>query len=167
MALHTRVPLRTRLLLAALLPGLATAMMVIPPLRSTWLSPMPCANCSKRQISPLPIFSRSGPDRSIFLFWLLVFVVSAPMVAFVVNWHWPAATNTNRAFLVALPQPVIVPLMLRFDVWLDLRGGYLLRDSGEEAMAYGIATVGGLLIGLILMILVAVGGQLGARLGDR
>jgi hypothetical protein len=165
--LHARVHSRTNFLLAALLPALATAVMVIPPLRSNWLSQMQCADCSTRNISPLPIFSTSGPERSIFLFWLLLFVVSAPIVAFVVNWHWPVATNANRAFLVALPQPVVVLLMLRFDVWLDLRSGYLLRDSGEEAMAYGIATVGGLLIGLILMILVAGAGQMGARLGNR
>ncbi|HEV2074481.1 MAG TPA: hypothetical protein VGR29_12695 [Thermomicrobiales bacterium] len=146
MALHARVHPRTRLLLAALLPALATAVMLIPPLFGT---------------------TGPGPGRSLALFWLLVFVVSAPMVAFVVNWHWPAATTANRAFLAALPQPVVVPLMLWLAVSLDIQRGNLVRDTSEEAMTSGFATVGGLLIGLILMILVAVGGQLGARLVDR
>lgn len=137
---------RTRFLLAALLPALATAAVLTPSLSGT---------------------TGDGPERSIALFWLLLIAVSAPLVALVVNWHWPTATSANRAFLAALPQPIVVPLMLRLAVSLDIQRGNLVRDTSEEAMSSGIATVGGLIIGLILMILVAGAGQLGARLADR
>jgi hypothetical protein len=128
------------------LPALATAATLIPPLFGT---------------------TGLGPGRSIVVFWLLLIVLSAPMVAFVVNWQWPAATNANRAFLAALPQPVVMPLMLRLAVLLDIQRGHLVRDTSEEAMTSGFLITGGLLVGLILMIPLAAAGYLGARLAAR
>ena len=130
---------RTRLLLAALLPALATALTLAPVL--------------------------FNPPEQVPLMVGLLLVSSAPAVALVVNWRWPAATNKDRAAWAALPQVAIVPLMVRLDVWLDVRSGYLLRDSGEEAMAYGIGTVFGVLVGIVLVVLVGFAGRLGASLG--
>lgn len=62
-----------------------------------------------------------------------MFVFSAPVLALLANYCGPTAAD--RAMLVALPQLAVVPLMIRFDVWLDVRSGYLLRDSDEEATA--------------------------------
>ncbi|CAA9298943.1 MAG: hypothetical protein AVDCRST_MAG48-1157 [uncultured Friedmanniella sp.] len=130
---------RTRLLLAALLPALATALTLAPVLFS--------------------------PPEQVPLMLGLLIVSSAPAVALVVNWRWPAATNKDRAAWAALPQVAVVPLMVRLDVWLDVRSGYLLRHSGEEAMAYGIGTVFGVLAGIVLVVLVGFAGRLGASLG--
>lgn len=60
---------------------------------------------------------------------------SAPVLALLANYCGPKAADADRAMLVALPQLAVVPLMIRFDVWLDVRSGYLLRDSDEEATA--------------------------------
>ncbi len=103
---------RTRLLLAALLPALATALAWTPHVFS-----------NPDDVSPV---------------LLVLLVVSAPVVALVVNWRWPAATNRDRATWAALPQVVVVPLMARLDTWMEVQRGYLLRGSGEEAMSYGI-----------------------------
>jgi hypothetical protein len=83
----------------------------------------------------------------------------APVVAFVVNWHWPVATNADRALLVALPQVAVVLIMIRIGVWLDVRRGHLLQGSGEEEIAAGL----GLLLGTILVGLVGGAGRLGQR----
>lgn len=132
---------RARLLLAALLPMLATAVTLTPELFST-------------------------PERvPLWLGILLPF--NAPAVALLVNWRWPAATNRDRATWAALPQVAIVPLMVWLDVWLDVRSGYLLKNSGEEAMAFGFGTVLGVITGIVLLVLVGFAGRIGAWFGDR
>jgi hypothetical protein len=139
---HAPVHPRTRLQLAAFWPALASA--------ATALS--------------LSIISSPEDERRpIFVLWLLLVVITAPVVAFLVNRRWPSATNANRAYLAALPQPVIVPLMLRLVVWLDVQTGNVVPDTSEVAMSYGILTVVGFIIGLVLLLLVAAAGSLGAR----
>ncbi|HEV2073345.1 MAG TPA: hypothetical protein VGR29_06830 [Thermomicrobiales bacterium] len=140
MTLHTRVHPRTSLLLAALLPALATAAASIPHVLNTPEEGSPAQG------------------------WLMLSI--APLVALLVNGRWPAATNVSRAFLVALPQLLVVISLARLDVWLDVRSGYLLRNSGEEAMAYGIGTTLGVIMGIVLVVLVASAGRLGALLAE-
>ncbi len=132
---------RTRFLLAALLPTLATALAWTPHVFS-----------NPDDVSPV---------------LLVLLVVSAPAVALVVNWRWPAATNRDRATWAALPQVVVVPLMARLDTWMEVQRGYLLRGSGEEAMSYGLGLFLGLIVGIILLVLVGFTGRLGAWLGRR
>lgn len=132
---------RRRLLLATLLPTLATAVAVSPEL-----------------------FSPSDVVPPIVL-WLLG--LGAPVVALVVNWRWPAATDKDRATWAALPQVLMVPLMVWLDVWIEIEQGYLRRDSSETAMALGIGTFVGVLAGIVLLVLVGIAGRLGAWLGER
>jgi hypothetical protein len=132
--------LRTRFLLAALLPALATIV--------AW--------------SPQVLFRSTTEPASPLL--LVLLLVSAPIVALLVNRRWPAATNAARSIGVALPQLVVLP-MVWLDVWLDVQNGNLLRGSGEEAMSYGLGTLAGLVAGVILVVLVAFTSRLGARLG--
>ncbi len=132
---------RTRLLLAALLPTLATTLTLTPEL-----------------------FNPSDVVPPIVL-WLLGF--SAPAVALLVNWPWPAATDKDRATWAALPQVAIVPLMVWLDVWIEIEQGYLRRDLSEAAMTMGIGTMVGVLAGIVLLVLVGLAGRLGAWLGRR
>lgn len=132
---------RRRLLLATLLPTLATAVALSPEL-----------------------FSPSDAVPPIVL-WLLG--LGAPVVALVLNWRWPAATDKDRATWAALPQVLIVPLMVWLDVWIEIQQGYLRRDSSEAAMALGIGTLVGGIAGIVLLVLVGVAGRLGAWLGER
>ncbi len=132
---------RIKLLLAALLPVLATVLIWTPQL--------------------------SGNPEEVSPWFLAPLPVGAPIVALVVNWCWPAVTNPARAAWTALPQLATVVLLVWLDVWLDVRSGYLLKDSGEEAMSYGIGlTVAGI-AGVILVVLVGCAGRLGARIGER
>ena len=141
MDIQAPAKLGTRVLLAALLPMLATALTLTPELFST-------------------------PER--FPVWLgVLLLVNAPAVALIVNWVWPVATNKDRATWTALPQVLVVPLMVWLDVWHDVRSGYLLEGSGEEAMAFGIGTVIGVLTGIVLLVLVGFAGRIGAWLGSR
>ena len=96
-----------------------------------------------------------------------MFFTSTPVVELLVNWRWPAATDSDRAMYAVTPQVFIPPAMVWLDVWLEVRSGYLLRDSGEEAMAYGYELTLVANAGVILMVLVGGAGRLGAWLGTR
>ncbi|MBA2754418.1 MAG: hypothetical protein H0U40_08150 [Chloroflexia bacterium] len=133
---------RGKLVRASLLPALATILALVP----------------------LVIQSMSEPGSPVV--GILV-IIGAPAVAFLVNWRWPAATDRDRATYAAIPQVFIPPAMVWLDVWLEVRSGYLLRDSGEEAMAYGIGLTLAAIAGVILMVLVGGAGRLGAWLGTR
>ncbi|MDQ3549694.1 MAG: hypothetical protein M3439_12850 [Chloroflexota bacterium] len=124
---------------AAPLPALATALVWIPPLMTT----------SQH---------RSGA-------WWLLALVAAPVVAFIVNWFRPTATDVDIAFILGPPQVVILPLMAALDVWLDVRNGYYI--GGEASMAYGIALTVASAGGVILVLLVCFSGRLGARIMAR
>ena len=95
----------------------------------------------------------------------VLIIISAPAVALLVNWWWPAATDKNRATYAGIPQVLIPPAMVWLDFWLEVRSGYLLRGSDEDAIAYGLLAAA--IAGVILMVLVAGAGRLGAWLADR
>ena len=76
------------------------------------------------------------------------------------NRRRPFATDAPRALQSGLPQlPLAVGLVV-LDVWLEVRTGYLLAGSGEEAMSYGIGGVLSAAVGLLVTMLVAVGARL-------
>jgi hypothetical protein len=64
--------------------------------------------------------------------------------------------------LAGVPQAVLMVALVRVDIWLEERRGYLLAHSSEEAMAYGLGTTIGALIGLLLAVLVTAGALLGS-----
>lgn len=91
-----------------------------------------------------------------------VIVVAAPMVAYLMNRRRPVATNLSRALLVGLPQVPLLVVLVLFDVWLDVRSGYLLTGSGEVDMAVGFGSVFALGLGVVLAALVAAAARFGA-----
>ena len=95
--------------------------------------------------------------------WLVMLLAAAPSVAALVNRRTPAATTALRALVVGAPQLPTALGLVALDVWLEVRSGYLLAGSGEEAMAFGIGTILGAAGGLVLALLVAVAAHLGAR----
>lgn len=99
----------------------------------------------------------------ITLVWLVALLVAAPVTAYLINRRRAVATTVGRAALVGLPQLPLVVLLMVVDVWFDVRSGYLLAGSGEEAMSYGIGSVVASVFGAILLVLVAVTARLGAR----
>lgn len=139
---------------AALLPVLATALVWTPQI----VSSIPAVS---------GISKTSEPELIATLLLLLVLYFScAPATALIVNWRWPAATDKDRATYAALPQLLVSPALVAFHVWLEVQRGYLLEDSGEEAMSYGIGVTLAFVAGIILTILVAAFGRLGAWLGS-
>jgi hypothetical protein len=93
----------------------------------------------------------------------VLLVAAAPIAAFVFNRRWPVAKTGMRALAVGLPQLAVAVILIRLDVWLEVRSGYLLAGSGEEAMSYGIGTVVAVVGGTILSLLVALAARHGAR----
>lgn len=89
------------------------------------------------------------------LLWVVLLLSVAPVVAGVMTRRADVRVDAWGALLVGLPQVVTVPALVRLDVWLEVRSGYLLADSGEEAMSYGIGAVLGLIGGLVLVLLVS------------
>ena len=144
---------RTNLIRAALLPALATALVCAPQILANIpaVSGIDSSSVAEPFIPVVPM--------------VLLFFLGAPAVAFMVNWRWPAATNKDRATYAGLPQALVVPALAWLAVWIDVERGYLLKDSGEEAMAYGILITLGAVAGVVLTILVACAGRLGAWLG--
>lgn len=105
------------------------------------------------QFARLPLALRLG--------WLALLVVAPPFVAFV------AARRHRRTSAwtwlgVGLPVPVAAALLVWLDVSLEVRSGYLLAGSGEEAMAYGIGTALGIAGGIVLAVLVTTAAWMGA-----
>jgi hypothetical protein len=70
-----------------------------------------------------------------------VLILAAPVTAALVNRRWPVATTTTRACLLGLPQLPLAIVLMRLDIWLDVRSGYLLAGSGEVEMALGWGTM--------------------------
>lgn len=143
---HAPVHPRSRLLLAAVVPALVTVM---------------------GALILLPVTTPESEGRVPLLLWLVVIVLGAPIAAFMVNGRWPAATSMKRAILAALPQVFVLPLALRLVVWLEVKSGNLRPDTSEAEMSYGIVTVFGVLIGLVLVVLVAVAGNQATLRADR
>lgn len=95
--------------------------------------------------------------------WLAALLLAGPVAAYLMNRRQPVASEVKLALLVGLPQLPLVVVLVMVDVWLDVRSGYLLAGSGEEAMAYGIGAWLASITGVVLVALVAVSARLGAR----
>jgi hypothetical protein len=144
----------TNLLRAALLPALATFLVWMPAL----LSSIPALSGVDSSESPEPVLPP--------LLLLALYFVSAPTVALIINWRWPAATNKDRAIYAALPQVFVSPALVWLYVWLEVERGYLERGTSEEAMTSGIGIALAVVTGVILTMLVAAFGGLGAWLAQ-
>ncbi len=102
--------------------------------------------------------------------WAALLLLAAPVTALLVNRRWPVATTGRRAFLLGFPQLPLAVVLRWLDIWLDIRSGYLLADSGEVDMAYGYGTAMAVAFGLWLVLLVAAAAPFGAarhRFGRR
>lgn len=97
------------------------------------------------------------------LIWVGILLLAAPITAYVMNRRQAVATDALRSLILAAPQLPLLVLLMTIDVWLDVRSGYLLAGSGEEAMSYGIGTTLAAIFGLIVVGLVASTARLGAR----
>lgn len=94
--------------------------------------------------------------------WVAVLALAAPLTAYAMNRRHPIGTDPARALGLAAPQLPLLVLLVSFDVWLDVRSGYLLAGSGEEAMSYGIGTTVAAVFGLIVVALVALAARWGS-----
>jgi hypothetical protein len=94
--------------------------------------------------------------------WFALLVLAAPVTAALVNRWRPIATTGARAWLLGLPQLPLAVGLMRLDIWLDVRSGYLLAGSGEVEMALGWGTVMATVVGLLLTVLVAAAARFGA-----
>ena len=99
--------------------------------------------------------------------WLALLLCAAPLAAVALNLLRPVATTKDRAVWLALPQIVVFVALVRVDVWLDVRSGYLLADSGEEAMAYGLGMIAALIAGVLVAGPTAAGARWGAHRAAR
>lgn len=98
----------------------------------------------------------------VVLAWFVVSVLAAPVTAALVDRHRPVATTQARSWLLGLPQlPLVVGLMW-IDIWLDIRSGYLIAESGEVEMVLGFGTVMATGVGLLLTVLVYAAARIGA-----
>ncbi len=107
--------------------------------------------------------SDTGDAPVLTLVWVGILALAAPVTAYAMNRRQAAATDGLRTLAIAAPQLPLLMLLMTFDVWLDVRSGYLLAGSGEEAMSYGIGTTLAAVFGLLLVALVALAARLGAR----
>lgn len=96
------------------------------------------------------------------LVWFAVLVLAAPVTAALVNRRRPVATALARSWLMALPQLPLALGLVWLDIWLDVRSGYLLAESGEVEMALGFGTVMAVGVGLLLTVLVHAAARVGA-----
>lgn len=110
-----------------------------------------------------PAATQSAP--AVTLIWLLAVLTAAPVVAHVVARRRPAV-GAGGALLVGLPQLPLVVALVMLDVSFDVRSGYLLAGSGEEAMSYGIGATVATVVGTVLAGLVALSSRWGARRGS-
>lgn len=95
--------------------------------------------------------------------WWVVLAAAPATAAALANRRKPAATTIGRALAVGVPQwPLVVGLVL-LDVWVDVRSGYLLAGSGEEAMSFGIGFVVAPVLGFMIAFIVTLAALVGAR----
>ena len=143
MRMNTSENSGARLVLATLIPALATTLALVPAFLTL-------------------------PDK--FDSWQLWLILgAAPLAAFIVNRLWPAATTQGRAILTGVPQILLLPLLFYVDILIDdSRGYYIGGDLDfDRGFATSIGTLVGIMLGFILMLLVAVGALLGTWLGGR
>lgn len=99
----------------------------------------------------------------VMLAWLALLLLAAPLVAVAVNRSLRVRLDLPRELVVAGTQLAVAVALVRLDVWLEVRSGYLLANSGEEAMAYGIGGVVSVLVGVVLGALVVLAAGVAAR----
>ena len=99
--------------------------------------------------------------------WLVGLALAGPLVAGLLSARRAVVTNAERALVVGSPQLLLAIGLMRLDVWLEVRRGYLMAGSGEEAMAYGIGGVLSVVLGLVLLVLVAVAARVGTAVALR
>jgi hypothetical protein len=119
---------------------------------------LPQLTVNANQLAELPGALRAS--------WFVLLLVAAPVAAYIVTRRARlAARRTPGAALIlaGVPQVLLLLALTYLDVWLEVRSGYLLADSGEEAMAYGLSAIFGTLLGLVLAALVTLGASLGRR----
>lgn len=110
------------------------------------------------QFAHLPLAMRLG--------WLALVLAASPLVTFLVS-RRRRRISARTWLLVGLPLPVAATLLVWLDVWLEVRSGYLLAGSGEEAMAYGIGTASGIAGGTLLAALVTAAAWMGTGAARR
>lgn len=139
---HTTAASRRDIAVAASMSAVATALVFVP------------------EFFRDPAGAQTAP--AVTLIWLLAVLTAAPVVAHVVARRRPAV-GAGGALIVGLPQLPLVVALAMLDVWFDVRSGYLLAGSGEEAMSYGIGSTVATVVGSVLAGLVAVSSRWGAR----
>ena len=110
------------------------------------------------QFSRVPLVLRVG--------WLVLMLLAPPLVAFLAA-RRRGGSAARVSIWVGTPLPLLALLLVWLDVWLEVRSGYLLAGSGEEAMSYGIGTTMGVLGGGVLTVLVTVAARTGVVAGRR
>ena len=102
---------------------------------------------------------------ALIVVWLALLLLAAPLVAAWLNRSLHVVLNPQRGLVLAGTQLAVAVALVRLDVWLEVRSGYLLANSGEEAMAYGFGGVASLLVGGVLGALVVLGAAMATRQG--
>lgn len=102
---------------------------------------------------------------AVLLVWLALLLLAAPIVALRLNRSLQVRLTASREIVLAGAQLAVAVGLVRLDVWLEVRSGYLLANSGEEAMAYGIGGIVSVLAGLVLGALVVLGAGVATRQG--
>ena len=145
---------QTYIVRAALLPALATVLVWTPALLSIIpaISGIDSSEASEGVIPPLLLF--------------VLYFVSAPTVALIVNWRWPAATNADRATFAALLQILVSPVLAVIFVWLDVQRGYESNEAGVIGLVFNLLVILAVITGVFLTMLVAVFGRIGAWLAQ-
>lgn len=94
--------------------------------------------------------------------WVLMLLSAAPAVAWVIGRREGSRVpGGGRDVVAGLVQLVVAVILVRLDTWLEVRSGYLLAGSGEEAMSYGLGTSVAGLVGTVTGIAVICAVRLG------
>jgi hypothetical protein len=97
------------------------------------------------------------------LAWLAALLTAAPATAYLMNRRQPVVTTEGVGLWTGIPQLPLMLLLVRLDVWKDVRSGYYVAWSGEKQTAYGIGTFVAVVVGLVLTSVVARASTAGAR----
>lgn len=127
---------------------------VVAPAVATFLVYLPQLVTDAGQVGQAPVALRWA--------WLLLLLLAAPVAAAAVAGRTRTARGRRAAVVAGVAQWVLCVVLVRLDVWLEVRSGYLLAGSGEEAMAYGLSTIAGMVGGLALGTLVGLSVLAGA-----
>ena len=146
----------------------------VQPLQRNETSPSGVADMSKLALLPAAattvVYSpqlltdsdqMSGLPPALGLLWIALLLLTAPAVAWGLGRRGVPRKASGTVMLVGLTQVVTALILVRLDTWLEVRSGYLLAGSGEEAMSYGIGTSIGGIGGIVTAILVVYGAKFG------